>query len=420
MISTKLGERENLMKQEALVRKIGQIVVFVIVLGLVSVLGINLSKPVNVAAVPLNQTLLPLVTNGPAAQLVVLGWNDLGMHCYDFDYSVMSVLPPYNNLRAQVIQRGDPPVVITATVQVEYSIPNNTYSAGKTNFWVYAQKLFGVTLSPNIGLAGKGLAGQMDLVSTHFAADGVPVTEFPDGSALTPNYFQLASIVVKDKVTGKVLAETQATIPVSSEMRCDKCHNTPSTNFRMNILNRHDSEEGTTLAYQAATGNPVLCAGCHADPALGAAGQPGLPSLSAAMHGKHDGIATDCYNCHPGPTTKCLRDVMSVQFGKTCTDCHVGGMGALAQENRTPWVDLPRCANCHAAKYAENTGILYKLSTGHGGLYCESCHNSTHAITPSREANDNYQSIMLQGTAGPVGKCTVCHLTQPTGTVVHP
>ena len=408
------------MNREILMKEIRQILAFAVVLGLVMILGINLSKPAMVAAGGSNQTLLPLVMTGPASQYVVLGWNDLGMHCYDFDYSVMSVLPPYNNLWAQVIRRGDPPEIVTTGIQVEYSIPGNTYSAGKTNFWVYAQKLFGVALSPNIGLAGKGLAGLMDLSGTHFVAQGIPVTEFPDGAPLTPNYFQLASVVVKDLVTGKVLAETQATIPVSSEMRCDQCHNTPSTNFRMNILNKHDSEEGTTLAHQAATGNPVLCAGCHADPALGAAGQPGIPSLSAAMHNRHDGIATDCYNCHPGPTTKCLRDVMSVKYSKTCIDCHVGGMSMLASETRTPWVDEPRCGNCHVAKYAENPGALYKLSTGHGGLYCESCHNSTHAITPSREANDNQQSIMLQGAAGPVGKCTACHLTQPVGTFVHP
>jgi hypothetical protein len=31
-------------------------------------------------------------------QYVVIGWNDLGMHCYDLDYSLLSVLPSYNTL----------------------------------------------------------------------------------------------------------------------------------------------------------------------------------------------------------------------------------------------------------------------------------------------------------------------------------
>ena len=40
---------------------------------------------------------------------VVIGWNDLGMHCYNHDFQDLAVLPPYNTLWAQVIQRGDPP-----------------------------------------------------------------------------------------------------------------------------------------------------------------------------------------------------------------------------------------------------------------------------------------------------------------------
>jgi hypothetical protein len=85
----------------------------------------------------------------------------------------------------------------------------------------------------------------------------------------------------------------------------------------------------------------------------------------------------------------------------------------VADENRTPWVTEPRCGNCHDSQYAENSGTLYRFSTGHGGLYCESCHNSTHAILPSREARDNLQAIALQGYEGTIGKCTVCHLTEP-------
>ena len=88
-------------------------------------------------------------------------------------------------------------------------------------------------------------------------------------------------------------------------------------------------------------------------------------------------------------------------------------MLAVGDEDRTPWADEPRCETCHDAAYAENPGTLYRFSTGHGGLYCESCHNSTHAILPSRELRDNLQSIALQGTIGTIAECTVCHLTEP-------
>ena len=357
----------------------------------------------------------PTPTSPPpqSGDYVVIGWNDLGMHCYDFEYSTLSVLPPYNNLWAQVIRRGNPPQIVTSGITVEYSFPDNTESASKTNFWEYEDKLFGVNLPPNVGLAGKGLAGEMDPASDHFVAEGIPLTEFSDSNPTVPDYLQLAKLVVKDDTTGEVLAQSDVVAPVSSEMRCDVCHGRSGSNFRMNVLLKHDDEEGTHLADQANAGNPVLCASCHAAPALGMPGKPGVPSLSAAMHGKHREETNNCYACHPGPSTQCLRGTMANDYDMTCTDCHVGGMQMLSQENRTPWLDEPSCGTCHAANYAENSGTLFRLSTGHGGLYCESCHGSTHAILPSRDANDNLQSIALQGYAGPIQECTVCHLTAP-------
>lgn len=391
---------------------------FILGIGLLVLLGWGIAHPLFALAREDRKTFLPLVVSSSKQQsapnaYVVIGWNDLGMHCYDLDYSVMAVLPPYNNLFAQVVQRGNPPSLVTAGVSVSYGFPDNTYSAGKTNFWEYADELFGVSLAPNIGLTGKGLAGDMDPRGDHFVAEGIPITEFSDSQPLFPDYLQLANLVARDQA-GKVLAQTQVVAPVSSEMRCDVCHNEPSpTNFRMNILELHDKENDTSLASQAASGNPVLCAKCHADPALGLPGEPGLPSFSAAMHGEHKDKTTDCYACHPGPDTKCLRGTMANDYQMECVDCHVGGMEALADENRTPWVDEPRCGDCHEPQYAENPGKLFRESVGHGGLYCESCHNSTHAILPSRDADDNLQSIALQGYAGTIQECTVCHLDPP-------
>ena len=363
------------------------------------------------------ETYIPFVSKSGAPaendEYVVIGWNDLGMHCYDLDYSVMAVLPPYNTLWAQVVQRGDPPEILTSGVEVEYSFPDNTYSVGKTNFWDYEDKLFGVNLAPNVGLTGKGLSGEMDFITDHFEADGIPLTEYSDSDLSTPEYLQLAKIEVKD-LTGNLLAQSDVVAPVSSEMRCDKCHTKPDpNNFRMNILLGHDDEAETNLAAQAASGDPVLCADCHADPALGKPGDPELPSLSAVMHEKHKERANDCYDCHPGPDTKCLRGTMANDYDMTCTDCHVGGMEALSDEDRTPWMDEPRCDDCHDAQHAENPDTLFRFSKGHGGLYCESCHNSTHAILPSRDGRDNLQSTALQGHAGTIEVCTVCHLTDP-------
>jgi len=97
-------------------------------------------------------------------QYVLIGWNDLGMHCANQDFSKIAVLPPYNNIHAQLIFKSSTnPQVVTTGYTIEYSIPGNTYSVGKTNFWDYAQQLFNLPspLPPNIGLTGYGLTGAL-------------------------------------------------------------------------------------------------------------------------------------------------------------------------------------------------------------------------------------------------------------------
>ena len=349
---------------------------------------------------------------------VVLGWNNLGMHCYNKDFRDMAVLPPYNTLWVQVVKKGNPPTVVTSGITVSYSFQNNTYSAGKTNFWKYAKPLFGVSLAPNIGLTGLGLKGKMTFDTDHYVAEGIPLTEFNDTTPTVRQPYQLAKIVVKDSTTGVVLGRQTVVAPVSSEMRCDLCHKDGGSanpgiktgRVGTNILTLHDRRQGTHLMSQ----RPVLCATCHASNALGAAGQPGVMNLSNAMHTQHTGVVANningCYNCHPGPTTRCLRDVMSTEEGMTCLTCH-GPINKVAK-NPSPWLNEPRCDSCHDQAL---NNPLYRLSTGHGGLYCEACHDSTHAIAPSRVARDGLKFIALQGSNGPLEKCTVCHTVMSGG-----
>jgi hypothetical protein len=365
---------------------------------------------------------LPVIFGGNngTGNLIVLGWNDLGMHCYNRDFSDLGVLPPFNNLFVQVVQRGDPPKIITQGITVSYSFPENTYSVGKSNFWTYAQQLFNLSskLPDNIGLTGKGLSGTMDLKTDHFEAGGIPLTEYNDADWNTRQPFQLATIKVIDG-NGNMLATNQVVAPVSTEMRCDNCHSNngqgnegiSTGKVEQNILTKHDQEEHTLLM----TSRPVLCASCHASNALGTPGTD-APNLSKAMHEHHSGIVPNsidgCYMCHPGPTTKCLRDVMSTQHAITCIDCH-GTMSHVSQ-NPNPWLNEPTCASnaCHSSAYTQNKA-LYRQSQGHGGLYCEACHDSTHAIAPSRESRDAIKFVNLQGHNGPLDVCTACHLTRP-------
>ena len=69
--------------------------------------------------------------------------------------------------------------------------------------------------------------------------------------------------------------------------------------------------------------------------------------------------------------------------------------------------------------FAENE-TLYRLSgnddgsgKGHGGVMCEGCHGSTHAIWPNAKdnANDNVAAKQLQGHSGTIMECSTCHET---------
>jgi hypothetical protein len=352
---------------------------------------------------------------------IVIGWNDLGMHCANRHFADLCVLPPFNNMWSVVIRRGNettPPAIVGPGFSVEYSIQDNTYSVGKTDFWSWEDRLFGVQLPDNIGLTGHGLTGAMDPATDHFRVDGVPLTPYTDLDLVHEQPFQLANLRAYDS-QHTLIATSQIVAPISGEMTCNACHHPlQGETVEHAILRRHDAEEGTNLVSQ----RPVLCANCHGSNALGMPGNPNLPSLSLAMHGQHAEETNDCYMCHPGPVTQCLRDVMSQQFGLTCQSCHgsVYNVARTIELGREPWLQEPRCGTCHGPAFAEMPNTLYRNSNnGHGGLYCEACHNSPHAIVPSREERDNRQFTALQGHAGTLTDCTVCHGSMPTSPGPH-
>ena len=345
-----------------------------------------------------------------AGAYVVLAWNDLWMHCINPTYTDAVVLPPYNNLWVQVVKKGDPPEVVTADLTVEYSVDNNTYSYGKRDFgqfWDTAGVLFGVpNLQHNIGLKGKGLSGEMTLVDDHFVAEGIPLTPVDDAGHWDP--YQVASVIVKN-AQGDTLAHTRTTVPVSEEMHCDRCHGDQAF---QDVLAVHDRNNMTDLV----SSEPVLCARCHGSPALGTTG-PGTSGkyLSAAIHTWHADKGAVCYDCHPGPLTECMRSLRHTAPDGNCTRCHgsLATVGGSIPAQRIPWVNEPGCATCHLNVSEVATGsALYRNSVGHGGLYCESCHGSPHAMIPSRESADNHQALQYQNFTGVVksiGSCGVCH-----------
>lgn len=431
----------------------------------------------------------------------LIAWNDLGMHCLDNDYSVFGILPPYNNLHAQLVNRATGGMV-TSGVTITYAATRdtrgsiNSTSAGKSNFWTYVWSLFGVTLGQDMGLAGNPAPGgtpaplAYDFAAGYWKAEGIPIVPVDDAG--NTNYYPMVEVVARNS-QGVILASTKTVLPVSNEMTCSGCHssgggadampaggwvfdNNAEKDWKRNILRIHDEKNfGDPLNapnYAAALsansynatglentvkidGKPILCAKCHASNALGTAGAPGVKALTAAIHSWHAHVIQDatgfpldtgedrtaCYVCHPGSVTQCLRGVMgnakdpagnpSIQ----CQSCH-GNMSAAGETSRRGWLDLPDCGYCHyrpsategyvrdntvfapGGGYRRETGAfgspgLYKVSAGHGGIQCEACHGATHAEYGCSEANDNVQSILLQGYPGKVTECAVCHIAVP-------
>ena len=283
--------------------------------------------------------------------------------------------------------------------------------------------MFGLanSLPDNVGLTGKRLTGNLDPSGDHFSATGIPLTPFPDNSLTKENPYQLIHLVAKLSGTSTVLATTDAVIPVSNDMGCVQsgCHAS-----EQDILNRHESEGGFNR------NGPVLCANCHQDNALGTTGRGEAPPFSQAMHSVHSHLnlpntEETCFKCHPGPQAQCLRGAM-VDFPPPsnpmiCQDCHgtLANVASTIRSGRRPWLDEPTCGSCHESNFATEANKLFKDSKGHGGLYCSACHGSPHGIWPTRVPNDNLQSINLQGSAGTIKECSVCHSTIPTGPGPH-
>lgn len=345
----------------------------------------------------------------------LLAWNDLGMHCVDGkDYSVFSILPPYNNLHAQLVDTGTNKIIagnVTLTYEAVADSTGsiNTTSSNKTNFWQYVGAIFGVNLANDVGLAGnptastKPAAMKYNATNAWFEAEGIPITPVDD--QFRKNFYPMVKVVAKD-LSGKVLASTQTVLPVSDEMTCKACHastsNTtnpaliaarpsagwvndadPEKDWKKNILRLHDEKKLNNTAFRsaltqlgynaaglsatAAAGKPILCASCHSSNALPGTGVAGITPLTQALHTKHSdvkdpasqltlGSSTNrsaCYMCHPGSVTQCLR----------------GPMGNALDANGNPSMN---CQSCHGSMQAVGSsariGWLQQPT-------CQSCHH---------------------------------------------
>ncbi len=404
-----------------------------------------------------------------ATPWTLIGWNDLGMHCMDADYSVFSILPPYNTIHAQLVDSTGKLVKSSAGVQVTYEAiadPTgsiNTTSRGKTNFWTFAN-MFAAGLAIDTGLKGSmmpGVANQprtmnFDGAYNWFSAEGIPLIPYDDN--WNKNAYPLMKLVARD-AGGVIIASTRIVLPVSDEMDCRSCHasgvnttakpaqgwvNNPDSDrdYKLNILRKHDEKQLRSLVYLTALttsgyssdglyatalgGQPVLCAQCHSTNALGAAGISGIPSLTFSMHSFHaaqpdpaTGIALDdasnrsaCYTCHPGSTTRCLRGAMgnSVAADGTmamqCQSCH-GNMSAVGDKARQGWLNEPSCQSCHTGNAVATRGQLRNTSAFDASGTVRAAVDSTFATSANQPAAGLNLYRFSTGHGGLL--CEACH-----------
>jgi hypothetical protein len=343
-----------------------------------------------------------------ATNWVVTGWNNLGMHCLDSDFSVFSILPPYNTINAQIIASTNGyawivtdgsayGVTYHAVADADNSI--NKTSIGKGNFWTYISPIFGVNPPPDTGLAVQwptpfampGVANVPQAMGYEssgnwFVAYGIPIMAYDDVGK--PNQYPMMRLTAKTS-GGPALATADIVLPVSDEMDCRKCHlsNTftnpadprvaakpaagwfftpnPGTDYRLNILRLHDERQAGKPQYVSAlatrgfsasglfntvtlSNHPILCASCHLSEALPNSGLGGIRPLTAAVHGRHAGVV-DPRN---GMTLNSANNRVA------CYSCHPG--------------TVTRCLRGAMGKAVAPDGSME--------MQCQSCHGSISAV----------------------------------------
>jgi hypothetical protein len=360
-----------------------------------------------------------------AATAAVLGWNNLGMHCMDSDYSVFSVLPPYNTIECQLIVAGrlvtnGAGYTVTYQAVADPSGSFNSTAMGKGNFYDYSLDLYGASLAPEAGLKGWGMPGASNTplamvfenanwpapsVSTPvnwFRAEGIPITPFDD--AHNKNPYPLMRIVARN-ASNQAIATNDVVLPVSDEMDCRACHASgtqaaarpasgwvwnglPERDYRLNILRLHDQHQfaehlelyTNALAarhfnpaglYRSVTVDhkPVLCAACHASEALGAPSYGTIPPLTASVHGYHAHVMDPLLGTpleDAGNRSACYRCHPGSE-----TRCLRGAMGgAIGADGKMAM----QCQSCH--------GTMSQVGDpGRVGWFmepnCQACHTGT-------------------------------------------
>ena len=380
-----------------------------------------------------------------AASAVLLGWNNLGMHCMDSRYAEFAILPPYNTIDAQLIVNGKLVTASTIPGAAEYTLTYeavadpvtgilNSTSKDKSDWASFAPSFFPALkgLNPpylaDMGLANCNMPGidspyvlntpqaipfqPAGAPSNTFQAEGVPIT--PTDDAGNKNFYPMMRLVARN-ASNAVIAQSDVVLPVSDEMTCKSCHaantNTdarpasgwiadanPEREYRLNILRLHDdiqfAEDGP-LYNEALAAKGIDSKGLFAsvttdqDPVT-----PGMqtkPVLCASCH-TSEALGTPSFTGTNG-TVSALTTAMHSLHANVTTP---GGSQTLNDAS-----NRAACYDCHpGSKTKCLRGAMGSAVATDGSMemQCQSCHGNMTKV------GDSHRTGWLQEPT-----CQSCH-----------
>ncbi len=208
----------------------------------------------------------------------------------DGGYSVYAILPPYNTIHAQLVKSSGVLVTSASGITVIYEAvadPSgsiNTHSDWKTNFWKFAQPLFGTTLASGVGLTGYAMPGKnntpqamtFEAAQDWFTATAIPLTPYDDSGNNNP--YPVMRLTARDS-SGATLATTVIVLPVSDEMSGRLCHASGSSN----LVKPAAGWANDPQTERSARPRPGKASPCTCSNAVGAGRRPALLSAEPAF-----------------------------------------------------------------------------------------------------------------------------------------
>ena len=342
----------------------------------------------------------------------VVAINDLGMHCGDYDTRISSILPPFQVLLGQVIQRGATPTLNPAGVSLEYSAASNTNDPILANLSKPGLQADGRTYKTNFWDAVAGGAydpfypGGVGI--TPLATGGLPVTL--DVGLPVPNVEDL--YIGPDGVVNSGDESLTAVQHAMPGLAAPYLLNAPQS------VNEHYVDKpffvNFPFGYVAADVNWYEGAGIpfaayddfgreNAYPLVRVAAMQGITTVATVDTVLPISGEASCTNCHSDPT-----DIQNSRTSEPTDTLTTAGLPvAVSMDDPDP--NLPHDVS---VEYAADINILRLHDLKHGATYVNTAGVSTPCDVTTNGGNGDASCLINQALVqGNPVVCQVCHYT---------